>query len=997
MDVKRFFLYVPGMPFDGGTFSLQSLGGSESAGYYVARELATRGHEVFMFTETHQGGIFDGVRYCPIGQRTPKFPRGNNFETACASVPHDVLIMQRTAGAFVGPSMSKLRLWWAHDLAWRSQESDVKAGWWNCHGAFAVSEFHAAQLRDVYMLPTDFVSVLRNAVPQDPFKDDPDVERKLRRKLMVYSSRPERGLEHLVGEGGVMERLAASPRSDVTLAVCAYDDTVPQLASLYQRLWARCRELPNVVLLGALTKAQLYELWRAAWLHVYPVVSPAQFEEVSCITVMEAQVSGTPVLACANGALPETLDGGGHCLLDYEDGSVPVDKFVGVIRKLEADAAGWRSLSRAARAKGVTYRWADSVDSLLALVEHRFAVAQEPYRVVKHLLRYSDVYAAQSALAIEATISPWNEMHPLSRLHATIDQRYAFRHGDGLFEKHYRSIARYAANTNNHHNLGTDLPLQMERVREVLPHVEALALRGGGRVLDYGCCNGAVTVALARRFPNVQFTGMELAQENIDELTTHLAVNPLLNLTVRHANALGDVRDTFDLVLAMEVVEHQPNFARLVDMLEATLRLGGRLVLTFSTALVESTRSSTEKLYEHLHHLEPLDIKELWGKKENMRVDNFSWNEVTPAGDSVGGTVVTWTRPERRASPPTGAIDYVRKLRGTRPLQSLSVCMIVKAGEPSLERALLSVSDIADQIVAGVDDPGRVGDAWSPEGTVTVELLKRYGVEWFSGDSPLKVGFDAARNATLDRAWGDWVLWLDADEELQYAERLPKFLQQHNPYEAYSVQHVHVATEPAGLLELNYPCRLFRRDSGLRFFGVVHEHPSHDEQTPPGHSMLLPDSIAVLHTGYATQAKRQQRFSRNAGLMLRDIQAYPKRQLSQLMWLRDCTYLARLAAVANERDTVLRRCHEALEMWRNLVRAEAVHYVLEGLRYVTECSTMLHGAQGVLRWRFAHDLFHGEIGNHELIEAALPSVEDARALTDMIVNDRYKPFSQRYR
>ena len=55
---------VPGMPFNGETIpNGQSLGGSESAGYYMARELVKRGHKVIVFTNSEKGGTWDGVTY----------------------------------------------------------------------------------------------------------------------------------------------------------------------------------------------------------------------------------------------------------------------------------------------------------------------------------------------------------------------------------------------------------------------------------------------------------------------------------------------------------------------------------------------------------------------------------------------------------------------------------------------------------------------------------------------------------------------------------------------------------------------------------------------------------------------------------------------------------------------------------------------------------------------------------------------------------------------
>ena len=55
-------IVVAGIPFNGDTIKTQSLGGSETAGYYMGLELAKRGHRVTMFTNGEEG-MFDGVDY----------------------------------------------------------------------------------------------------------------------------------------------------------------------------------------------------------------------------------------------------------------------------------------------------------------------------------------------------------------------------------------------------------------------------------------------------------------------------------------------------------------------------------------------------------------------------------------------------------------------------------------------------------------------------------------------------------------------------------------------------------------------------------------------------------------------------------------------------------------------------------------------------------------------------------------------------------------------
>lgn len=88
------------------------------------------------------------------------------------------------------------------------------------------------------------------------------------------------------------------------------------------------------------------------------------------------------------------------------------------------------------------------------------------------------------------------------------------------------------------------------------------------------------------------------------------------------------------------------------------------------------------------------------------------------------------------------------------PLCLLSVCLIVKDEERMLQACLESVADIADEIV--------VYDTGSSDRTV--EIAQAAGarvIEGYWDDS-----FARARNAVLEQAKGEWVLSIDADENL---------------------------------------------------------------------------------------------------------------------------------------------------------------------------------------------------------------------------------------
>ncbi len=84
----------------------------------------------------------------------------------------------------------------------------------------------------------------------------------------------------------------------------------------------------------------------------------------------------------------------------------------------------------------------------------------------------------------------------------------------------------------------------------------------------------------------------------------------------------------------------------------------------------------------------------------------------------------------------------------------LSVCMIVRDEEEILPRCLKSVQDVADELI--------VVDTGSKDNTISIAKdfgAKVFHFKWCDD-------FAAARNEYLKHATGDWILVIDADEEL---------------------------------------------------------------------------------------------------------------------------------------------------------------------------------------------------------------------------------------
>lgn len=139
----------------------------------------------------------------------------------------------------------------------------------------------------------------------------------------------------------------------------------------------------------------------------------------------------------------------------------------------------------------------------------------------------------------------------------------------------------------------------------------------------------------------------------------------------------------------------------------------------------------------------------------------------------------------------------------------LSVFLITKNEERFIGQCLESVRDLATQIV--------VMDTGSTDWTKTI--AERFGAEmaafnWCDD-------FSAARNAALEKVTGDWVLMLDADEELMpdQKDRLRQMMSDPSAI-AWRMPLIDKGREDEGVSQVP---RLFRNAPGLFYVGRIHE------------------------------------------------------------------------------------------------------------------------------------------------------------------------------
>ena len=197
--------------------------------------------------------------------------------------------------------------------------------------------------------------------------------------------------------------------------------------------------------------------------------------------------------------------------------------------------------------------------------------------------------------------------------------------------------------------------------------------------------------------------------------------------------------------------------------------------------------------------------------------------------------------------------------------------MIVRNESEHLARCLTSAKDHVDEIV--VVDTGSEDD--------TVAIAQRYGATLYHFD--WCDDFAAARNFSLDKVTGDWILILDADETLivetdAFRQQLSASLPALMGYALTRTEINLLEDDISGGLHI----RLFRNDSGLRYVGRYHEQLRQQDGKPLLVNAL--PGLKLLHYGNSdAQAVLRKTLDRDIPLLEKMQQ---EQELS--LWLLDC-------------------------------------------------------------------------------------------------------------
>lgn len=203
----------------------------------------------------------------------------------------------------------------------------------------------------------------------------------------------------------------------------------------------------------------------------------------------------------------------------------------------------------------------------------------------------------------------------------------------------------------------------------------------------------------------------------------------------------------------------------------------------------------------------------------------------------------------------------------------ISLCMIVQNEEKNIARCLQSIAGVVDEII--------VVDTGSTDKTMPIAEglgAKIFHYKW-------NQNFSDARNYSLEKATGDWILFLDADEELADGSRehLERCISDQR-VEGYFLEIVNYIGKEGWVESCpDLVFRLFRNKPQYRFHGAIHEQIVDVilEQNRQA-AYQIAEGVVIKHYGYLDQQiEDKNKKERNLKIIERELEKNPENIILQ--------------------------------------------------------------------------------------------------------------------
>lgn len=251
----------------------------------IPKYLASKGHEVYVFSEYGKNEVIDGVHYVEQNASIPKWDIAVFNRNV---LPNDFVNYSKSIGA--------KNIWWLHDIVQLTYLPDDT--YRNIDKIIALSMYCKDTYSDFYSLDANKFSVIPNGV--DPSLWYPGAYEERDPRLWIMASAPVKGILPIPA---LYENLKRH--------VPELDFRIYSNQSLHgmQNLPEHTQFLRHMADKGARIQApvppkKLAELLRKAWC----MVLPNSYPEICSNLLLQAQASGCPVLTSDIGANPEFIN-----------------------------------------------------------------------------------------------------------------------------------------------------------------------------------------------------------------------------------------------------------------------------------------------------------------------------------------------------------------------------------------------------------------------------------------------------------------------------------------------------------------------------------------------------------------------------------------------------------------------------------------------------------------------------------------------------------------
>lgn len=361
--MKYVFVHMSGVSFDGDTLEQAPLGGTETALIGVATALARYPeNEVHVFSRVKEDRSCRAVHYHPL-EHLGSWSEGHDI---------DVLLSIRQWIPLVMPIRARWRVYFSPDAFDQPFLHQAFAVGLTLDGSslqvpilsprdflphldeiFCVGHWQAQSFVSQLSFPAEKIFVTRNGIFPENFSALPLRERNL---SLAYSSTPYRGLTHLISIFPELKRHFPELKLEICSGMGVYGVNERDDQGSYGQIYNELKKL-GANLYGSIPQKELARVLCSSRVFAYP----NSFAETFCISVLEAQASGLPVVSSRRAALVERVEHGvDGFLIEGEPGTPDYQKnFVEHSRELLGNDLLWQRMSEAALQKAKSYSYAD--------------------------------------------------------------------------------------------------------------------------------------------------------------------------------------------------------------------------------------------------------------------------------------------------------------------------------------------------------------------------------------------------------------------------------------------------------------------------------------------------------------------------------------------------------------------------------------------------------------------------------------------------------------